>query len=90
MDNENKNPLLPEEEAFPAEGMEWNRNAGSFQEEEQSSGEMPVAPPESRGTGRRFFRRGTRGSKFRPRGDRKGDIRTVSPETMEPPIEETP
>ncbi len=44
MDNENKNPLLPEEKVFPAEGMsETETPEGS--KEEQSSGEMPVAPP---------------------------------------------
>ncbi len=53
MDNENKESLLPEEKAFPAEGMS-ETNAGRFQGR-AILGEMPVAPPSQEEPEEDFF-----------------------------------
>ena len=87
MDNENKNPLLPEEKAFPAEGMsETETPEGS--KEEQSSGEMPVAPPSQEEPEEDFSREEQEAPKSDLEAIEKGTSEQLPPETMEPPIAE--
>ena len=87
MDNENKNPLLPEEKVFPAEGMsETETPEGS--KEEQSSGEMPVAPPSQEEPEEDFSREEQEAPKSDLEAIEKGTSEQLPPETMEPPIAE--
>lgn len=87
MDNENKNPLLPEEEAFPAEGMSGTETP-EVSKEEQSSGEMPVAPPSQEEPEEGFSGEEQEAPNSALEAIEKGTSEQFPPETMEPPIAE--